>query len=406
MTAIMDIMEDFLRYRHFKYLRLDGSTKPDDRSILLHEFNKPNSEFFIFILSTRAGGLGLNLQTADTVIIYDSDWNPHQDLQAQDRAHRIGQKMEVRILRLVTEKSVEEHILETANYKLQIDAKVIQAGKYDNQATADERETLLRALLEQNDDDDDERGGEITDEELNQILARGEHEIKRFEEIDEERERNENQMWKASGGKGPKPPRLIQEKELPEMYQQDFDAIDAFKEEPEEEAAHRKRQVVHYDDGLTEDQFTKALEDDDVDMADLVEKKRERDAKRRANKGNDDGSQAGTPEPSSRGRGKKGRAGDDDTPEGSPGPGGRKRKRRSESAAQTPDYEPEGSTSKANAKKRKQPGPDDEIRDRVRDALNSCYTAVENTVDPETGRKRCLLFLDVPKKSDYPDYHV
>jgi ATP-dependent helicase STH1/SNF2 len=75
MTAIMDIMEDFLRYRNHKYLRLDGSTKPDDRSLQLKEFNAPNSDIFCFILSTRAGGLGLNLQTADTVIIYDSDWN-------------------------------------------------------------------------------------------------------------------------------------------------------------------------------------------------------------------------------------------------------------------------------------------------------------------------------------------
>lgn len=74
MTQIMNIMEDFLHLRGFRYLRLDGSTKADDRSLLLKEFNAPNSPFFIFLLSTRAGGLGLNLQTADTVIIYDSDW--------------------------------------------------------------------------------------------------------------------------------------------------------------------------------------------------------------------------------------------------------------------------------------------------------------------------------------------
>ena len=72
------------------YLRLDGSTKSDDRAQLLALFNAPNSPYFIFILSTRAGGLGLNLQTADTVILFDSDWNPQIDLQAQDRAHRIG----------------------------------------------------------------------------------------------------------------------------------------------------------------------------------------------------------------------------------------------------------------------------------------------------------------------------
>ena len=89
----------------------------------------------MFLLSTRAGGLGLNLQQADTVIIFDSDWNPHQDLQAQDRAHRIGQKNEVRVLRLMTVNSVEEKILAAARYKLNVDAKVIQAGMFDSKST-------------------------------------------------------------------------------------------------------------------------------------------------------------------------------------------------------------------------------------------------------------------------------
>lgn len=76
-------------------MRLDGATRADDRGEMLKEFNDESQDYFIFLLSTRAGGLGLNLQTADTVIIFDSDWNPHQDLQAQDRAHRIGQQNEV-----------------------------------------------------------------------------------------------------------------------------------------------------------------------------------------------------------------------------------------------------------------------------------------------------------------------
>ncbi|MBR7518631.1 hypothetical protein KC217_23465, partial [Mycobacterium tuberculosis] len=81
---------------------------------------------------------------ADTVIIFDTDWNPHQDLQAQDRAHRIGQKNEVRILRLITNDSVEEVILERAHQKLDIDGKVIQAGKFDNKSTAEEQEEFLK----------------------------------------------------------------------------------------------------------------------------------------------------------------------------------------------------------------------------------------------------------------------
>lgn len=78
MTQLMTIMEDYLGWRGFGYLRLDGTTKSEDRGELLRKFNCKNSEYFIFLLSTRAGGLGLNLQSADTVIIFDSDWNPHQ----------------------------------------------------------------------------------------------------------------------------------------------------------------------------------------------------------------------------------------------------------------------------------------------------------------------------------------
>lgn len=116
-------------YLFNRYLRLDGTTKSEDRGDLLKKFNAKESDYFLFLLSTRAGGLGLNLQAADTVIIFDSDWNPHQDLQAQDRAHRIGQRNEVRVLRLMTVNSVEERILAAARYKLNMDEKVIQAGK-------------------------------------------------------------------------------------------------------------------------------------------------------------------------------------------------------------------------------------------------------------------------------------
>lgn len=146
MTSIMSIMEDYLLWRKYPYLRLDGSTKSEDRSRLLQSYNQPDSPYFIFLLSTRAGGLGLNLQTADTVIIFDSDWNPHQDLQAQDRAHRIGQTKEVRIFRLITNNSVEESILARAQYKLEIDGKVIQAGKFDHRSTEEDREKFLVGL--------------------------------------------------------------------------------------------------------------------------------------------------------------------------------------------------------------------------------------------------------------------
>ncbi|KAG0485560.1 hypothetical protein HPP92_009639 [Vanilla planifolia] len=99
MTRLINILEIYLDMYGFRYLRLDGSTKTEERGTKLKLFNAPDSEYFMFLLSTRAGGLGLNLQSADTVIIFDSDWNPQMDQQAEDRAHRIGQKKEVRVLR-------------------------------------------------------------------------------------------------------------------------------------------------------------------------------------------------------------------------------------------------------------------------------------------------------------------
>merc|ERR1712168_1335001 len=154
MTQLMTILEDFMSWRGYKYLRLDGPTKSEERGEMLAQFNKPGSEYFIFLLSTRAGGLGLNLQTADTVIIFDSDWNPHQDLQAQDRAHRIGQRNEVRVLRLMTVNSVEERILAAARFKLNMDEKVIQAGMFNQSSTPHERRSFLENILSTDKDDD------------------------------------------------------------------------------------------------------------------------------------------------------------------------------------------------------------------------------------------------------------
>jgi SWI/SNF-related matrix-associated actin-dependent regulator of chromatin subfamily A member 5 len=103
MTRLLDILEDYLVYRGYEYCRIDGSTSSEDRENSMEDFNKEGSTKFVFLLSTRAGGLGINLATADTVVLYDSDWNPQADLQAQDRAHRIGQKKPVNIYRFVTE---------------------------------------------------------------------------------------------------------------------------------------------------------------------------------------------------------------------------------------------------------------------------------------------------------------
>ncbi|KAH8556185.1 SNF2 family N-terminal domain-containing protein [Umbelopsis sp. PMI_123] len=258
MTQIMNIMEDLLHYRGFRYLRLDGSTKADDRSQLLHLFNAPESPYFVFLLSTRAGGLGLNLQSADTVVIFDSDWNPHQDLQAQDRAHRIGQTKEVRIFRLITENSVEESILARAQYKLDIDGKVIQAGKFDNRSTEEDREAFLRSLLENKNEQDDVEAEDdgVDDEELNLILKRSDEEYIKFVEIDKEREQQEFEAWLAHGGRGKRPERLLQEYELPDVYRIE-EPIDTVTEEFEFGRGQRYKEQVRYDDGLTEKQWVR-----------------------------------------------------------------------------------------------------------------------------------------------------
>ena len=129
MSRLLDILEDYCFFRGYEYCRIDGSTDHEERIKAIDEYNAPDSTKFIFLLTTRAGGLGINLTSADVVILYDSDWNPQADLQAMDRAHRIGQKKQVKVFRLVTDNSVEEKILERATQKLRLDQLVIQANK-------------------------------------------------------------------------------------------------------------------------------------------------------------------------------------------------------------------------------------------------------------------------------------
>ena len=114
MTRMLDILEDYLAWRRWSYRRLDGTVSSDDRRKAMNEFQDENNEIDVFLLSTRAGGLGVNLTRADTCIIFDSDWNPHMDLQAQDRCHRIGQTKTVIVYRLATAETVEEKVLEAA----------------------------------------------------------------------------------------------------------------------------------------------------------------------------------------------------------------------------------------------------------------------------------------------------
>jgi SNF2 family DNA or RNA helicase len=414
MTQIMDIMEDFLRYRNLKYMRLDGGTKADDRTGLLKLFNAPDSEYFCFLLSTRAGGLGLNLQTADTVIIFDTDWNPHQDLQAQDRAHRIGQKNEVRILRLITEDSVEEMILERAHAKLEIDGKVIQAGKFDQKSTSEEQEAMLRALFEKEDErrskGSTDEEDDMDDDELNQVIARNDNELTVFRKMDEDRI--------IATRNAPYPSRLYSDQELPEVYKKD--PADVIKKDEikvdEYGRGSRERKVMKYDDNLSEEQWLKKIDglvsgdesDSDVELRPKRNKGRPR-AKRATDINSEISSKADSP--SEYGEGK--RSYSDYLGGDSPDAGSTSKRQR----ANTPRG---GSKGRNNAKG----------RGAGRGRGNLAYRATP-TVDPLTSEERsklqsilenildCILdyrndegrvlsdiFMVKPPKRLYPDYYV
>uniref|UniRef100_A0A670ZY33 Chromodomain-helicase-DNA-binding protein 4 n=1 Tax=Pseudonaja textilis TaxID=8673 RepID=A0A670ZY33_PSETE len=128
MTKMLDLLEDFLEHEGYKYERIDGGITGNMRQEAIDRFNAPGAPQFCFLLSTRAGGLGINLATADTVIIYDSDWNPHNDIQAFSRAHRIGQNKKVMIYRFVTRASVEERITQVAKKKMMLTHLVVRPG--------------------------------------------------------------------------------------------------------------------------------------------------------------------------------------------------------------------------------------------------------------------------------------
>ena len=175
MSRVLDILEDYCMFREYEYNRIDGSTAHEDRITSIDEYNKEGSSKFIFLLTTRAGGLGINLTSADIVILYDSDWNPQADLQAMDRAHRIGQTKQVYVYRFVTEDAIEEKVLERAAQKLRLDQLVIQQGRVQHQATTSKDDLLsmiqhgAEAVFQKSSGKDT-----VGDDDIDVILAKGE----------------------------------------------------------------------------------------------------------------------------------------------------------------------------------------------------------------------------------------
>eukprot|EP01022_Parablepharisma_sp_SALTPOND_P021984 TRINITY_DN43_c9_g1_i1.p1 TRINITY_DN43_c9_g1~~TRINITY_DN43_c9_g1_i1.p1 ORF type:complete len:1498 (-),score=197.37 TRINITY_DN43_c9_g1_i1:969-5462(-) len=279
MTQLMDIMKIYFNIKGLRHLRLDGTTKADDRGHWTHLFNSEASEYKIFLLSTRAGGLGLNLQAADTVIIFDSDFNPQMDLQAQDRAHRIGQKHEVRVYRLVTNTKVEEDILSRAAMKKNLDNVVIQAGLFNQKASDIERRKKLEDLLRQDEKNTDEEDDAVPDDEqINEFLARNEQEFQEYQNMDYKRYINEDREAKIKEimerlGLSSFPKnfnyRLMQDYEVPEWVTQM-----PTEEKKETISGKRMRKKVNYADDITERQWEKCIEEG-RDPNDEVERIRE-----------------------------------------------------------------------------------------------------------------------------------
>ena len=193
MTRMLDILEDYCNEKFFQYCRIDGDTSLEARERMISEFTQKNSTKFIFLLSTRAGGLGLNLMTSDTVILYDSDWNPQVDLQAMDRVHRIGQTKPVLIYRLLCENTIEEKIMERQAMRLKLDSLVIQQGrvlKVGEHFTKDQ----MKEMIQYGADAIYKPGNDFKDEDIDLILKRGEEQTNKFFEEAEKQAKSKSNL--------------------------------------------------------------------------------------------------------------------------------------------------------------------------------------------------------------------
>lgn len=179
MVRCLDILEDYLMFRKYPFERIDGRIRGNLRQEAIDRFSKPDSDRFVFLLCTKAGGLGINLTAADTVIIYDSDWNPQNDLQAQARCHRIGQQKMVKIYRLICRNTYEREMFDKASLKLGLDKAILQSmnttqGKETGlkQLSKKEIEDLLKKGAYGAVMDEDNAGDKFCEEDIEMILAR------------------------------------------------------------------------------------------------------------------------------------------------------------------------------------------------------------------------------------------
>lgn len=366
MTAVMTILEDYFAFRGYLSLRLDGSTPAEEREKRMYKFNAPDSPYFIFLLSTRAGGLGLNLTAANTVIIFDSDWNPMMDLQAQDRAHRIGQRSDVSVFRLVTYSPVEEKILSRATEKLNMSELVVEAGKFDKRSVENdnslERKKMMEVLLtdfdtttskitddkatsertgsdvaDEDDDGDDDEGSEGTKEEgLNELISNNEGDYHLYEALDRERENDPSYVNMGL---------YTSEDDVPDWIKYPVSRkATSYQNSSIADSGPRKRKEVMYDDGLTEKQFLRMMEKQF------------------------DGEEAA-----------------------------REQAKASRRAASTTSASSVASSAAVSA--------ESDLTDWTFRKLISCTKAVVALKDPSTKRRLCEVFLEKPSPEQFPDYY-
>lgn len=292
-----------------------------------------------------------------------------------------------------------------ARFKLDIDDKVIQAGRFDNKSTQEEQEEFLRSILEADQEEENEEAGDMNDEELNAIISRTEEEGEIFHRMDMQRERDAVENWRAAGNRGKPPAPLMQVEELPDCYRTD----EPFDLKENEEAAvgrgARKRTAVSYNDGLDDDTWAMALEDGQ-DLQELTDRTRKARATNRLLK---EASNRGTPVSDTDSRGRRGRKpkAKNTVPEYDTPTGG-KRKRGQKSLSVTPSVPDDDEDDDRDQKRRKtKSGSNDvppAVREKMKKAFTECHKAVMACEAPD-GRKRCDLFKDLPDKRDYPDYY-
>jgi hypothetical protein len=253
MTRVLDVLEDYLTYEQIRYVRLDGNCSERDRVRSIDAFNAGDSEIDVFLLSTRAGGVGINMATADTIIIWDSDFNPYADLQAISRAHRIGQTNMVLILRLMTRLTVEEKVLQIGKRKMALEHVVVEMLKETEEETYDDIESILKYGAEALFADDDSKDIHYDSAAIDSLLDREKYREaaieKQQEEIKEAEEGNKKaaeqglnfsfaKVWKADGSVED----LAAEDDAAPVSVHDEDFWEKFLKEKEIEAARKKEE--------------------------------------------------------------------------------------------------------------------------------------------------------------------